>query len=191
MRTVYPAIVRTSYARCRPGSETVTTPAPADGRTATPRRAWLALTALVLPVLLASMDLSVLYLAMPTIGAALDPSASQSLWIIDIYGFLLAGLLITMGNVGDRIGRRRLLVIGATVFGLGSVAAAFAPSAELLIAARAFMGVGGATLMPSTLSLIRSIFHDDRDRTRAIAIWTAAFAGGSVLGPIVGGVMLE
>jgi MFS transporter, DHA2 family, multidrug resistance protein len=169
----------------------VTTSTSSSGPGTTPRRAWLGLAALALPVLLASMDLSVLYLAMPAIGAALEPSAGQALWIIDIYGFLLAGLLITMGNVGDRIGRRRLLMIGAVVFGIGSVAAAFALSSELLIAARALMGIGGATLMPSTLSLIRSMFHDDRDRTKAIAIWTGAFAGGSALGPIVGGVLLE
>ncbi|SDI55133.1 MFS transporter, DHA2 family, multidrug resistance protein [Rhodococcus triatomae] len=166
-------------------------PARTDTATTTPRRAWFALTALVLPVLLASMDLSVLYLAMPAIGLDLDPTAGQALWMIDIYGFLLAGLLVTMGNVGDRIGRRKLLMIGAVVFGIGSVAAAFAPTAEMLIAARALMGIGGATLMPSTLSLIRSMFADDRDRTRAIAIWTGAFAGGSALGPLIGGVLLE
>src|SRR5690242_6980261 len=121
---------------------------------ATPRRAWLGLAVLILPVLLVSMDMSVLYLAMPTITDRLDPSGTQQLWILDIYGFLLAGLLVPMGNLGDRIGRRRIMLAGATVFGLASVLAAFAPSAGVLIAARALMGLGGATLLPSSLALI-------------------------------------
>ena len=155
------------------------------------RRRWLALGALVLPVLLVSMDLSVLYLAVPHISADLTPSSSQMLWILDIYGFVLAGLLIVMGSLGDKIGRRRLLLAGASLFGVASLLAAFAPSPEFLIAARALMGVGGATLMPSTLALIRSVFHDPEERTRAIGLWTAAFAGGGVLGPVVGGVLLS
>ena len=155
------------------------------------RRRWFALAALVLPVLLVSMDLSVLYLAVPHISADLTPSSSQMLWILDIYGFVLAGLLIVMGSLGDRIGRRRLLLAGASLFGVASLLAAFAPSPEFLIAARALMGVGGATLMPSTLALIRNIFHDPEERTRAIGLWTAAFAGGGVLGPVVGGVLLS
>ena len=155
-----------------------------------PRR-WLALSVLVLPVLLVSMDLSVLYLAIPSIGADLVSSSVQTLWILDIYGFVLAGLLILMGSLGDRIGRRRLLLAGASLFGVASLLAAFAPSPELLISARALMGVGGATLMPSTLALIRNIFPDADERTRAIGIWTAAFAGGGVLGPVVGGLLLN
>ncbi|KFC64436.1 Major facilitator superfamily MFS_1 [Devosia sp. LC5] len=155
------------------------------------RSRWFALAALVLPVLLVSMDLSVLYLAVPHISADLTPSSNQMLWILDIYGFVLAGLLIVMGSLGDRIGRRRLLLAGASLFGVASLLAAFAPSPEFLIASRALMGVGGATLMPSTLALIRNIFHDPEERTRAIGIWTAAFAGGGVLGPVVGGVLLS
>ena len=120
----------------------------------TDRRMWWGLAVLTLPVLLVSMDFSVLYLAIPAITDALAPTAAQQLWILDIYGFLIAGLLITMGNVGDRIGRRRVLLIGAGMFGVASVVAAFAPNAAVLIAARALMGVGGATLMPSSLSLI-------------------------------------
>jgi DHA2 family multidrug resistance protein-like MFS transporter len=155
------------------------------------RRAWLGLAVLLLPVLLVSMDISVLFLAMPTLTIDLDPSATQQLWILDIYGFLLAGLLITMGNLGDRIGRRNILLIGASVFGAASIIAAFAPSAAVLIAARALMGVGGATLLPSSLALISSLFPDTRERAAAIGVWTAFFAGGSAVGPILGGLLLH
>ena len=155
------------------------------------RRTWLGLAVLTLPVMLVSMDVSVLYLAVPAITSALDPSASEQLWILDIYGFLLAGLLITMGNVGDRIGRRRILLCGALVFGVASTIAAFSPSAGVLIAARALMGLGGATLLPSSLSLIANMFIHARDRGLAIGIWTAVFAGGSAVGPVVGGVLMH
>jgi len=152
---------------------------------------WAGLAVLTLPVLLTSMDITILHIAIPKITHDLTPTASQTLWILDAYGFLLAGLLIVMGNLGDRIGRRRLLLIGAAVFGAASVAAAFAPSAEVLILARALMGVGGATLMPSTLSLIRNMFTDPAERARAIGIWTASVSGGIALGPIIGGLLLE
>ncbi|WP_327151299.1 MFS transporter [Nocardia sp. NBC_01329] len=155
------------------------------------RRAWFGLAVLLLPVLLVSMDMSVLFLALPTLTDDLDPTAAQQLWILDIYGFLIAGLLITMGNLGDRIGRRTILVAGATVFGIASALAAFAPSAEVLIAARALMGLGGATLLPSSLALISNLFPDRRQRSTAIGVWTAFFAGGSAVGPIIGGVLLH
>ncbi|WP_107657808.1 MFS transporter [Nocardia suismassiliense] len=155
------------------------------------RRAWFGLAVLLLPVLLVSMDISVLFLAMPTLTVDLDPSAAQQLWILDIYGFLIAGLLITMGNLGDRIGRRNILLVGATIFGIASVVAAFAPSAAVLIVARALMGVGGATLLPSSLALISTLFPDARERAAAIGVWTAFFAGGSAVGPIIGGVLLH
>ncbi|HIZ35705.1 MAG TPA: MFS transporter [Candidatus Ruania gallistercoris] len=155
------------------------------------RSRWVGLAVLTLPVLLTSMDITILHIAIPTITAELQPSASQTLWILDVYGFLLAGLLIVMGNLGDRIGRRRLLLIGAGLFGAASLAAALAPSAAVLIGARALMGIGGATLMPSTLSLIRHLFPDPAERTRAIGIWTASVSGGIALGPIVGGLLLE
>jgi MFS transporter, DHA2 family, multidrug resistance protein len=155
------------------------------------RRMWWGLAVLTLPVLLVSMDFSVLYLAIPAITDALAPTASEQLWILDIYGFLIAGLLITMGNVGDRVGRRRILLAGAALFGVASVIAAFAPNAAILIAARALMGVGGATLMPSSLSLIANMFPNARDRAKAIGVWTAAFAGGSAIGPVIGGVLLH
>ncbi|GAB4588344.1 MFS transporter [Nocardia sp. IFM 10818] len=152
---------------------------------------WIALTILVLPVVLVAMDMSVLYLAIPSIAKDLEPSGSQMLWILDSYGFVLASLLIVMGNVGDRIGRRKLLLIGAAVFGVASAVAAFAPTTAVLIGARAAMGIGGATLMPSTLALIRNTFEDPADRTKAIGVWTAAFAGGGALGPVLGGILLD
>jgi len=155
------------------------------------RREWLGLAVLVLPALLVSMDLTVLYLAVPMLTADLSPTSSQLLWITDIYGFLIAGSLITMGTLGDRIGRRKLLMIGATVFGVASVLAAFATSAEMLIAARALLGVAGATLAPSTLSLIRNMFHDPQQRTVAIGVWIMGFSTGGALGPVLGGVLLE
>ena len=153
--------------------------------------AWFGLAILSLPVLLVAMDFSVLYLATPTITVALNPTAAEQLWILDIYGFLIAGLLITMGNIGDRFGRRKVLLLGSMVFGVASVIAAFAPSAEVLIGARALMGIGGATLMPASLSLITNMFVNKRDRSLAIGVWTACFAGGSAVGPVLGGVMLH
>jgi MFS transporter, DHA2 family, multidrug resistance protein len=155
------------------------------------RREWLGLAVIALPSLLYSMDLTVLYLAVPSLTADLQPSASQLLWITDIYGFLIAGLLITMGRLGDRIGRRRLLLIGAAAFGASSVLAAFSTSAEMLIAARALLGIAAATLAPSTLSLIRNMFHDPAQRTVAIGLWVTSYSVGAAIGPLVGGALLE
>ena len=152
---------------------------------------WIGLAVLTLPCLLVSMDLTVLYLAVPHLTADLKPSAAQLLWIVDIYGFLIAGSLITMGTLGDRIGRRRLLLLGAAAFGVASVLAAFSTSPEMLIATRAVLGVSGATLMPSTLSLIRTMFHDAGQRTFAIGIWTISFSVGAIIGPLIGGALLE
>ncbi|MEU1799558.1 MFS transporter [Streptomyces sp. NPDC019937] len=154
-------------------------------------RRWWALSALTVPVLLMSIDLTVLSMAVPSLSADLAPTATQLLWIIDVYGAFLAGLLVTMGTLGDRMGRRRLLLIGALAFGGASALAAFAWNAEVLIVARALLGVAGATLMPSTLSLIRNIFTDPAERRRAIAVWAATFAGGAGLGPVAGGLLLE
>ncbi|WP_255247610.1 MFS transporter [Kineosphaera limosa] len=154
-------------------------------------RRWSALAVLVLPVLLISIDMTVLGIAIPALSADLDPTSTQLLWIIDLYSFLLAGLLVLMGSLGDRIGRRRLLLIGAPIFGLASVMAAFATTPEMLIAARALLGLGGATLMPSTLGLLRSIFPERAERRIAIAIWAAAFSGGAAVGPVLGGFLLE
>ena len=155
------------------------------------RREWIGLGVLALPCVIYSMDLNVLYLAVPQIQQDLRPTASPMLWIVDIYGFLLAGLLVTMGTLGDRIGRRRLLMWGAAAFGAASVLAAFSTSAEMLIASRALLGVTAATLSPSTLSLIRNMFLDERERATAIGVWVAAFSAGGMLGPVIGGFMLQ
>ncbi len=155
------------------------------------RREWIGLTVLMLPTLLIVMDLTVLHLAVPHLSEELAPTSAQLLWIVDIYGFLIAGSLITMGTLGDRIGRRKLLMIGAAAFGVASVLAAFSPSAELLIASRALLGVAGATLMPSTLALIRNMFLDPKQRSVAIGIWVSGFSAGSAIGPLIGGALLE
>lgn len=136
------------------------------------------------------MDFTVLHLAVPSLVADLQPTSAQLLWIVDIYGFLLAGALITMGVLGDRIGRRKLLLIGAAVFGLASILTAFAQTAEQLIAARALLGLAAATLAPSTLSLIRNMFADPKQRTFAVGIWVASFSAGAAIGPLVGGALL-
>ena len=158
---------------------------------ASARLRWLALAVLMLPVLLVAIDNTVLAFAVPAISEALRPTGEQLLWIIDIYPLVLAGLLVPMGSLGDRFGRRRLLLIGATGFAAISAVAAFVPTAGALIAARAAMGFFGAMLMPATLSLIRNIFTDQAERRTAIAIWAAGFSGGAALGPIVGGFLLE
>ncbi|MEJ7758566.1 MAG: MFS transporter [Gemmatimonadaceae bacterium] len=155
------------------------------------RREWIGLAVLTLPCMLLAMDLTVLHLAVPALSADLQPSSAQLLWIVDIYGFLIAGSLITMGTLGDRIGRRRLLLIGAAFFGAASALAAFSTTAEMLIATRALLGIAGATLMPSTLALIRNMFHDPGQRTVAIAVWLNAFMIGSAIGPVLGGLFLE
>ena len=154
-------------------------------------REWLALAVIVMPVLLISIDNTVLTFALPQVSVALRPSGEQLMWLVDIYPLMLAGLLIAAGSLGDRVGRRRLLLIGAFGFGIASVGAAFSGTAEALIAWRALLGVFGATLMPSTLSLIRTVFVHRDDRRLAIAVWAATFAGGAAMGPIMGGYLLE
>jgi DHA2 family multidrug resistance protein-like MFS transporter len=155
------------------------------------RREWLGLAVLALPTILIGLDGTVLHLAAPLLSADLSPSSSQLLWIIDVYGFVVAGLLVTMGTVGDRIGRRRLLMIGAAGFLGVSILAAFVTSAALLIAARAMLGLAGATLMPSTLSLLSNMFRDPHQRQLAIAIWMTNFMIGGMAGPLIGGVLLD
>ncbi|MFC9976592.1 MFS transporter [Spirillospora sp. NPDC127200] len=154
-------------------------------------REWTGLGVLALPTLLLAMDVSVLYLAMPRLAAELRPSGQQLLWITDGYGFMIAGLLVPMGALGDRIGRRRLLLWGAGAFGAVSAGAAFAPNAEALVAARVLLGIAGATLMPATLALISTMFQDARQRGTAIGVWAASMSGGVALGPVVGGALLE
>ena len=155
------------------------------------RREWLGLAVLALACLLYAMDLTVLHLAVPSLSAELRPSSAELLWITDIYGFMVAGFLVTMGTLGDRIGRRRLLLLGATAFGVVSVLAALSTTPEQLIAARALLGIAGATLAPSTLSLIFTMFPDPRQRQVAIGIWITSFSAGGAIGPVMGGVLLE
>lgn len=153
-------------------------------------REWAALAVLMLPVLMVSVDNTVLSFALPAVSVDLRPSGTQLLWIVDLYAIMLAGLLIAMGSIGDRFGRRRLLLIGSIGFGAASLLAAYSHSAEMLLLSRALQGIFGATLMPSTLSLIRNVFHDQRDRRLAIATWAAMFSGGAALGPVLGGWLL-
>jgi len=155
------------------------------------RREWLGLAVLALACLLYAMDLTVLHLAVPSLSAELRPSSAELLWITDIYGFMVAGFLVTMGTLGDRIGRRRLLLLGATAFGVVSVLATLSTTPEQLIAARALLGIAGATLAPSTLSLIFTMFPDPRQRQVAIGIWITSFSAGGAIGPVMGGVLLE
>ncbi|MFD7292855.1 MFS transporter [Streptomyces sp. NPDC059897] len=154
-------------------------------------RSWLGLLAVLGPVLLVSMDGSILFLAMPSLSRALEPSAGQALWILDGYGFAVGSLLIAFGNIGDRYGRLRLLMLGTAVFGLASAAAALAPTPELLITFRVLMGVAGATLLPSALAVLSELFPDTRTRARAIGIFAATFAAGFAVGPVAGGLLLE
>ncbi|TCB95516.1 MFS transporter [Micromonospora zingiberis] len=154
-------------------------------------REWLGLAVLALPTLLLSVDATVLYLALPHLTTDLWPTATQTLWIVDIYGFMIGGFLITMGTLGDRIGRRRLLMLGALAFGAASVLAAYATDPTVLIAARALLGVAGATLMPSTLALITTMFRDPAQRGMAIGVWAACFSAGLAAGPLIGGALLE
>lgn len=154
-------------------------------------RAWLGLAVILGPVLLVAMDGSVLFLAMPKVTEALSPSADQALWTLDIYGFVVGSLLITFGNIGDRYGRLRLLMIGVTMFGLASLGAAFSSSPEMLITFRALMGLAGATLLPSALAVLSELFVDPKKRAQAIGIFAAAFAAGFAIGPAVGGQLLS
>jgi MFS transporter, DHA2 family, multidrug resistance protein len=161
---------------------------------AAPRRAgrkeWIGLAVLALACLLYVMDLTVLHLAVPAISRDLQPSSAELLWIIDIYGFMVAGFLVTMGTLGDRIGRRRLLLGGAAAFGILSILAAYSTTPEMLIASRALLGIAGATIAPSTLSLIFTMFEDPKQRATAIGVWISAFSAGSAIGPVLGGVLL-
>lgn len=155
------------------------------------KRQLAALFVLCLAVFMVAVDGTVISVAVPAITEELRPSYTQVLWIGDIYSFVLAGLLITMGNLGDRVGRKKLLLISAVAFGAASAAAAMAPTAELLILARVIQGVAGAGLMPSTLALLRTVFTDDAQRMRAVGFWSASGAAGAAMGPTVAGVLLE
>lgn len=155
------------------------------------RREWIGLAVIALPCMLYSMDLTVLNLAVPQLSGHLKPTAAQLLWIIDIYGFMVAGFLITMGTLGDRIGRRKVLLWGALAFGVASVLAAFSSSPQMLILMRAILGIAGATIAPSTLSLISNMFRNPTERTFAIGMWVASYSAGVIIGPLVGGVLIH
>jgi DHA2 family multidrug resistance protein-like MFS transporter len=155
------------------------------------KREWIGLAVLALPTLLVSIDVFVLLLALPSLSTDLGASSTEQLWIMDVYGFMVAGFLITMGTLGDRIGRRKLLLIGAAGFGAASVLAAYSTSAPMLIAARAVLGIAGATLAPSTLGLISNMFTVARQRAVAISVWMACFMSGAALGPLVAGILLD
>ncbi|UGY90440.1 MFS transporter [Streptomyces gobiensis] len=171
----------------------MTRPIPRQADAGAPPRAgrWLALAVLVLAVLLVGVDVTVLGLATPFLSEDLRPSGTQLLWIGDVYSFVIAGLLVSMGSLGDRIGRKKLLLTGSAAFGAISVLNAYAHSAEAMILWRALLGIAGATLMPATLALIRSLFHDPRERSLAIGIWGAMASAGAAVGPVVGGLLLE
>ncbi|MET8993824.1 MFS transporter [Amycolatopsis sp. NPDC004169] len=155
------------------------------------RREWVGLAVLALPTLLVSLDVFVRVLALPKLALSLHADGTEQLWIMDTYGFMVAGFMVTMGTLGDRVGRRKLLLAGAAAFGAASVVAAFSTSAGMLIAARAALGIAGATLAPSTLSLIGTMFVNPRQRAEAIGIWAGCFTVGAIVGPMVGGFLLE
>ena len=162
--------------------------------TATPRagrREWIGVAALALPCMLVVMDLSVLFLAVPSLSADLKPSSTELLWITDVYGFLIAGALIAMGALGDRIGRRKVLLYGSGAFGAASILASLATTPEMLIVARGLQGIAGATLIPSTMALLFAMFPHEDDRMKAIGLISAGFTSGAALGPILGGLLLD
>lgn len=154
-------------------------------------REWGGLAVLGLAALLVSIDVFVLLLALPSLSRDLAASATEQLWITDVYGFLLVGFMLTAGTLGDRIGRRKLLLLGAAGFAAASVFAAFSVTPVMLIAARAVLGIAGATLAPSTLGLMSTMFHDAKQRSVAISLWLVCFMGGAAVGPLVGGVLLD
>jgi DHA2 family multidrug resistance protein-like MFS transporter len=154
-------------------------------------REWFGLLVLLLPVTLMTADLGVLWLATPYLAADLQPTSSQVLWTTDMYGFMTCGFLVVMGTLGDRLGRRRMLMYGSVGVIVSSVLAAYAVSPEMLIAARALLGVAGAAVLPSTLSLIIHMFADAKQRATAIAMWVTSLSVGIAIGPVVGGVLLD
>ncbi|WP_053685389.1 MFS transporter [Streptomyces sp. XY593] len=155
-----------------------------------PRR-WIVLAILSGSLLLISMDTTILNVAFPSLVGDLQPGAVQQLWIIDVYALALSGLLVTAGALGDRWGRKRLLMAGFGIFSAASLMAVFATEAWHLIAARALLGIGGAAIMPATVSILRTVFTDAKERAFALAVWAAVFGGGMAFGPVVGGLLVQ
>ena len=155
-----------------------------------PRR-WLVLLAVMLAFLPVVIDMTILHIAVPSLTLALDASATEVLWIIDIYPLLMAGLLVPMGTLADRIGHRRVLLMGLVIFGFASLLAAFAPSPALLIGARVLLALGGSMIMPCVLGIIRWTFEDEKERAMALGLWGTVGAAGAALGPLIGGALLE
>lgn len=154
-------------------------------------RHWLALVAIMLAFLPVVLDMTILTVAMPTLTLALGASAAEVLWIMDIYPLLMAGLLVPMGTLADRLGNRRLLLIGLVVFGVASLLAALASTTTWLIAARVLLAFGGAMIMPCVLGIIRRTFEDEQERATALGLWSMVAAAGAALGPLIGGALLE
>ncbi|WP_328745988.1 MFS transporter [Streptomyces sp. NBC_00285] len=152
---------------------------------------WVVLVVLCVSLLLVALDATVLHVAVPAVTEDLKPGAMQLLWIVDVYPLVCASLLILFGTLGDRVGRRRVLLLGYGLFGVASGLAALADTAQVLILARALLGVGGAMIMPATLSILRQVFPDRRERALAIGIWSAVAAVGAAVGPLLGGFLLE
>ncbi|NUK09157.1 MFS transporter [Streptomyces lunaelactis] len=152
---------------------------------------WVVLVVLCISLLLVTLDATVLHVAVPAVTEDLRPSGVELLWIVDAYPLICAALLILFGTLGDRVGRRRVLLIGYGIFGAASAVAALATTPEVLIGARALLGVGGAMIMPATLSILRAVFPDRRERAMAIGIWTAVAAVGAATGPVIGGFLVE
>ncbi|WP_086728107.1 MFS transporter [Streptomyces carpinensis] len=152
---------------------------------------WVVLVVLCVSLLLVAVDATVLHVAVPAVTEDLRPGAIELLWIVDTYPLVCASLLILFGTLGDRVGRRRILLLGYGLFGVASAVAAFSPNPQMLIFARALLGVGGAMIMPATLSILRQVFPDRRERALAIGVWSAVAAVGAAVGPLLGGFLLE